>query len=642
MKTAIALSRPGRRATLLATLIASMAVALAGYGSDKPETDAAGADAIDTPDTKETVQQQPAGSPGMSPPNLDRNVYFGDLHLHTGYSTDAFLMMTRTSPDDSYRFAKGEEVEYFGKRVQRKAPLDFLAVTDHAEYLGVVRLATEADGPLKDTRWGQWLSSGTADGTAAAYRALMKASGESAAIPEFENPELQKQAWDEYAALANKHYQPGRFTTFVAFEWTSAPGNQNMHRNIIFRNEGPDRPFSSKESNDPEKLWDYLDRQRAAGLTLVAIPHNGNASNGLMFNTESTLAGAPVTREYWERKIFNEPLTEIAQVKGQSETHPLLSPNDEFAAFELYESLIGVPRKANFMTGSYVRQAYGTGQELKEQFGVNPFKLGLVGGTDFHSGVTATEEFNYPGSHGNQDGIPEIVVKAQTSVAGEPPVVASAAALTGLWAEENTRESIFAAIQRKETYGTSGVRMQVRFFGGWDYDEALLQQTDWVTQAYQRGVPMGGDLPPRGEAAAPTFVVHAVKDPDSGNLDRIQIIKISTRDGQTTEDIIDVVASDNRAPDPATGKLPPVGNTVDVATATYTNSIGATELMGTWTDNSFDPEAQVTYYARALEIPTPRWSTRWAAATQQAPNPKVAETIQERAWTSPIWYAQEQ
>lgn len=605
-------------------LICAATMALAGQEMSGRTTDR----------TQQIERQDP-------PPNSERNAYFGDLHLHTGYSTDAFLLMTRTTPDDSYRFAKGEEVEYFGKHVRRKAPLDFLAVTDHAEYLGVVRMATEANGPLKNTRWGKWLSSGTDEGSTAAYKELLKASGDSAAIPEFENAELQKEAWDEYAALADKHYAPGKFTTFVAFEWTSAPGNQNMHRNIIFKGKGPDRPFSSKESNDPEKLWDYLDRQRAAGLTLVAIPHNGNASNGLMFNTETTLAGAPVSREYWQRKIFNEPLTEIAQVKGQSETHPLLSPNDEFARFELFEYLIGVPIKANFMTGSYVRQAYGKGQELKEQFGVNPFKMGLVGGTDFHSGVTTTEEFNYPGSHGNQDGNPEAVVKATTSIGGEPPTAASAAALTGLWAEENTRGSIFSALQRKETYGTSGVRMKVRFFGGWNFTNELLQQPDWVMQAYRRGVPMGGDLPARGNAKAPTFAVYAIKDPDSGNLDRIQIVKVSTKNGESSERVIDVVGSDKREVDPETGKLPPVGSSVDVDTASYTNTIGATELMAIWVDTDFDPDAQATYYARVLEIPTPRWSTRWAVATSLPPNPKVPTTLQERAWTSPIWYLPE-
>jgi hypothetical protein len=575
----------------------------------------------------------------MPAPNPERNAYFGDLHLHTGYSTDAFLLMTRTTPDDSYRYAKGEEVEYFGQKVRRKAPLDFLAVTDHAEYLGVVRMATDANGPLKDTRWGHWLAGGTTEGSTAAYRELLRASGASAPIPEFENAALQKQAWDEYAALADEHYVPGRFTTFVAFEWTSAPGNQNMHRNVIFRGKGPDRPFSSKESNDPEKLWDYLDRQRASGLELIAIPHNGNASNGLMFNTETTLAGAPVTREYWQRKIANEPLTEIAQVKGQSETHPLISTNDEFARFELFEYLIGVPVKAKFMTGSYVRQAYGTGQELREKFGVNPFKLGLVGGTDFHSGVTSTEEFNYPGSHGNQDGDRVAAIRATTSVGGEPPVTASAAALTGLWAEQNTREAIFDAIRRKETYGTSGVRMKVRFFGGWDLDAATLAQADWVRRAYARGVPMGGDLPPRpATARAPTFLVYAVKDPDSGNLDRIQIVKVTTLDGKTAERTVDVAWSGDRKPDPKTGKVPAVGSTVDEAKATYTNTIGAVELLGAWTDDDFDASAQVTYYARVLEIPTPRWSTQWAVAAGLPPNPHVATTLQERAWTSPIWY----
>ncbi|QDM18210.1 DUF3604 domain-containing protein [Tardiphaga sp. vice352] len=567
----------------------------------------------------------------------ERIAFFGDIHLHTSYSTDAFLLMTRTTPDDSYRFAQGQEVEYLGHRVKRKAPLDFLAVTDHAEYLGVVRMALKPDGPLKGTRWGDWLAGDTVEGSAAAYKELLKASGESAKIDEFENPALQKSAWDEYVAYADKYYAPGRFTTFVAFEWTSAPGNQNLHRNVIFRGKGPDVPFSSKESNDPEQLWAYMERQRKAGLTLLAIPHNGNASNGLMFNTEKTLSGAPITRDYLERRRANEPLTEVAQVKGQSETHPLLSPNDEFASFELYEYLIGVPRKANFATGSYIRQAYGAGQALQEKFGINPFKLGLVGGTDFHSGVSATEESAYPGSHGNQDPKTLATITATTSIGGEPPVGASAAALTGVWAEANTREAIFDALQRKETFGTSGGRIQVRFFGGWNFGSDTLSRPDWVRRAYTEGVPMGDDLKAGPAGLAPTFIVQALKDPDSGNLDRVQIIKVETRGGVSKEQVFDVAWSGDRKPD-LTGKLPSVGNTVDLAKASYENSIGAVELMGTWQDPTFDPSASATYYARAIEIPTPRWSTRWAVELGSPLNPEAPPMLQERAWTSPIWY----
>jgi hypothetical protein len=569
-------------------------------------------------------------------PNPERNAYFGDLHLHTSYSTDAYLLGTGTTPDESYLFAKGEEVTYLGNKVRRKARLDFLAVTDHAEYLGVVRTAAEPSGPLSETRWGRWLVGGSSEGSQAAYAELLRASGTGEDIPEFENQALQRAAWEDYSTFADKHYDPGRFTTFHAFEWTSAPGNQNLHRNVIFRGDGPDMPYSSKESTDPEKLWDYMDRQRDAGLTLMAIPHNGNASNGLMFNTEQTLAGAPVTRAYWERRYAHEQLTEIAQVKGQSETHPLLSPNDEFANFELFEWLVGQPRKSNFMTGSYVRQAYGTGQELQERFGINPFKLGLVGGTDFHSGVTSTEEFNYVGSHGAQDADRRAVVSMTESFVGAAPTILSAAGLTGVWAEENTRESIYAALERKETFGTSGVRIRVRLFGGARLNRDMIRNPDWVRRAYAAGVPMGGDLP--DEERAPGFIVQAVKDPDSGNLDRVQIVKVSTRNGRSTEQVFDVVWSGDRRPDQRTGKLPPIGSTVNVGNATYTNSIGSTELLGFWRDPAFDPKALVTYYARVIEVPTPRWSTYWSAAANLRPNPGVAPTIQERAWTSPIWY----
>lgn len=583
-------------------------------------------------------QPQPAATANRDrpAPNPERNAYFGDLHLHTSYSTDAYLLGTGTTPDDSYRFAKGETVTYLGEKVKRKAPLDFLAVTDHAEYLGVVRRAAEPGNALANTRWGKWLVGGTSEGQQAAYAALLKASGTGEDIPEFENAALQKAAWDDYTRFADKHNDPGHFTAFQAFEWTSAPGNQNMHRNVIFRGAPPQMPYSSKESTDPEKLWDYMDQQRAAGLVLMAIPHNGNASNGLMFNTETTLAGVPLTKAYLERRYNHERLTEIAQVKGQSETHPALSPNDEFANFELFEWLVGQPRKSKFMTGSYVRQAYGTGQELQEKFGINPFKLGLVGGTDFHSGVTGNEEFNYAGSHGAQDHDRKAVIGMKESFVGAAPAILSAAGLTGVWAEENTRESLYAALERKETFGTSGVRIRVRLFGGAGLTADMIKRPDWVKRAYEAGVPMGGELP-EGKTA-PGFIVQAIKDPDSGNLDRIQIVKVSTRGGKSSEQVFDVVWSGERKVDPKTGKVPAVGSTVDVPTATYTNTIGATQLVGYWRDPAFDPAALATYYARVLEIPTPRWSTHWAAQQKMPTNPGVAATIQERAWTSPIWY----
>jgi hypothetical protein len=434
--------------------------------------------------------------------------------------------------------------------------------------------------------------------------------------------------------VADAHNAPGKFTAFVAYEWTSAPGNQNLHRCVIFKGKGPEIPFTSLDSMDPEALWTYLERQRELGLQVVAIPHNGNISNGLMFDGQKTYAGAPITRAYAERRMLNEPLFEIVQEKGSSETHPLLSPSDSFADFETYTMMLGQGPTAKFAKGSYLRQAYGVGQQLRERIGVNPFKYGIEAGTDNHLGLSSTEEFNFQGPNGS------ITTRgpAIQSVAEGTPVYNSPGGLTGVWAEQNTRDALFSALQRKETFGTSGVRLKVRFFGGWELDSGLIRQRDWVRQAYQRGVPMGGDLPARGQARAPTFVVHALKDPDSGNLDRIQIVKVATRAGRTVERVIDVVWSGDRKPDPRTGHVPPVGSTVELAKATYTNTIGAVELIGTWTDPDFDPLAQVTYYARVLEIPTPRWTTYWAAEAGVPLNPKVPATLQERAWTSPIWY----
>lgn len=383
-------------------------------------------------------------------------------------------------------------------------------------------------------------------------------------------------------------------------------------------------------------LWRYLEQQRKLGLDVIAVPHNGNVSNGLMFSSKD-MSGKPLTQDYAERRMANEPLAEIIQGKGQSDTSPPLSPNDEFADFEMFRYLIGTDVKAKSATGSYLRQAYGVGQELQAKLGVNPFKYGIEAGTDFHSGITSTEPSNYPGSHGNQDSDLKTVITATTSVSGEPPTGIGSGGLTGVWAEENTRESIFAAFKRKETFGTSGTRIKVRMFAGWNYPKEMTQRADWVKAAYDGGVPMGGDLTPQAAGTAPTFVVHALEDPNSGNLDRVQIIKIWTKNGKSQEKVYDVAWSGDRKA-AKTGKVPAVGNTVDVKAAAYTNSIGSPELIGEWTDPSFDPKAYATYYARVLEIPTPRWSTYWASKLNLPPNPTVAAAVQQRAWTSPIWY----
>jgi hypothetical protein len=550
---------------------------------------------------------------------------------------DAFVFTTRTTPEDSYRYAMGETVEYMGKPEKRIVPLDFLAVTDHAEYLGAVREAINPTGPFANTEWQKNLTSTDPKVAAQSFIKLIGSTKSNKPLPEFSDPKVLRSAWETYSSMADKFYKPGTFTTFIAYEWTSMPGGQNLHRCVIFADKGPAIPFTAFESQDPEDLWRNLEAQRKLGLDVIAVPHNGNISNGLMFDKKD-MSGKPLTSDYARRRMNNEPLAEIIQAKGQSETDPALSPSDEFANFEIFTSLLDGSGDAHSATGSYLRQAYGVGQELQAKLGVNPFKYGIEGGTDFHSGITSTEASNYPGSHGNQDSDPRTVITATKSVVGEPPIALSSGGLTGVWAEENTRESLFAAMKRKETFGTSGVRIKVRMFAGWNYPKEMTKNADWVKAAYDGGVPMGGDLPERAQASAPTFLIQALKDPNSGNLDRVQIIKISTKNGKSQEKVYDVLWSGDRKIDPKSGKVPAVGNTVDVKTATFTNTIGATELIGQWTDPAFDPQASTTYYARVLEIPTPRWSTYWSAKLNLTPSPRVPATMQQRAWTSPIWY----
>jgi hypothetical protein len=589
------------------------------------------------------ASEQATQSASKRPPaNPLRNAYFGDLHLHTGLSFDAYILRTNTRPNDSYAYAKGQPVNYIGRMELRKVPLDFLAVTDHAEYLGSLPLTTDPNSPLSKTEWAKVNDNDPKVSGAAFAKVIATLGGKP--NPELSNPAYLKSGWQQLIDSAEKNYEPGKFTTFVGFEWTSAPvaegkKPQNLHRCVIFRgNKVPALPYSAFDSLDPEQLWGYLENARKTGDDVIAVPHNGNASNGLMFDTK-TLTGKPITRDYAERRMANEPLVEIAQGKGQSETHPLLSPDDEFARYELWETLVGYPAPARFMKGSYVRQAYGVGQEFQEKIGSNPFKYGIEAGTDYHSGISSTEEDNYPGSHGNQDNDPKVVLTETKSISGEPPITIGAEGLTGAWAEENTRESIFAAFKRKETFGTSGNRIQVRMFGSWNYSADLTKQSNWVKAAYDGGVPMGSDLPAAASGSkGPVFAVWALKDPRMGNLDRIQIIKVSTKKGHSHEKIFDVAWSGDRKPDPKTGKVLAVGNTVDLKTATYTNTIGATELSGVWQDPEFDPQSYATYYARVLEIPTPRWSTIWAVKDNLPLNDKMGNTIQERAWTSPIWY----
>jgi hypothetical protein len=565
-----------------------------------------------------------------------RNVYFGDLHLHTSMSFDAATSQVRTMPEDSYRFALGEPVEYFGRTVQRKARLDFLAVTDHAEYLGAATEAADPNGRFAGTDWPR-LVGDLRDLRAAMSRFSNSGfKGQKPQLQEFLDESYIRSNWQRQIDAAEKFYQPGKFTTFVAYEWSATPDNFHLHRNVIFRGpKYPQRPFSALDSMKPEDLWRFVEAQRNLGMESLLIPHNSNLSGGLLFEyTDSD--GNPISRSYAEARARNEPLVEITQNKGTSETRPEFSPTDEFAGFELLAGIHGQDAR-----GGYVRQGLARGLEVRSRVGVNPFQYGLVGGTDFHSGISAGEESNFPGGLGSGDTheVPAKTLNDVNPILGAPVTTLSAGGLTGVWAEENTRESIFDALKRKEAFATSGTRIAVRLFAGWDYPRGITRRPNWVSEAYAAGVPMGADIPVAGaRKQSPRFLVQALKDPDGANLDRIQIVKVWYQDGQSHERVYDIVWSGNRKPDARTGRLPEVGNTVRAESATYENSIGAAQLIGEWQDPQFDPKVPALYYARVLEIPTPRWPT-YLAAENKLPLPKgVSASIQERAWSSPVFY----
>jgi hypothetical protein len=589
----------------------------------------------------------PTGEPGRGSgkKNPLNNVYFGEQHLHTVNSVDAFAMGTRNGPDEAYRFCKGEAIkkQTTGEMIQKKTPYDWCAVTDHAEYLGMMPLLLKKDNPLKDTEIGKLIATGDPAKGEAAFQLIINSAGANVAIPYLVDPKIAKTVWDAQKKIANKHNEPGKFTTLIAFEWTSIPNFQNLHHNVFFRDDkGPDTIFSQFDSVKREDLWTYQEVQRAMEHENFSIPHNGNVSNGMMF-AQRTSYGTQITREWAERSIANTVATEIAQTKGYSETIPALSPNDEFADFETYyKHLLGSGGVTGKVDGSFVRQGLITGIGFQEMLGANPYKFGIVGGSDSHDAASDNEEFNYTGVHGNTDKTPKIRLTSTGSVAGEAPRFFSSPATTGVWAPENTRGAIFDGIKRKETYGTSGTFIRLRFFGGWEYPSDLVKDKDFVKKAYAGGVPMGGDLPPRkGKdlAKAPTFAFWALKDPNSANLDRIQIVKGWYKNGYAFEKVYDVVWSEaDKRKVGADGKVPPVGNTVNISEATYTNDIGDTQLSAVWTDPDFDPALHALYYARVIEIPTPRWSTYDANVLGIAPPKDVAPTLQERAWSSAIWY----
>jgi hypothetical protein len=589
---------------------------------------------------------QSAGEPGRDSkqPNPLKNVYFGEEHMHTRNSFDAFTVGVTGTWEDAYRFAMGEEVALSttGEKMKRRTPYDFVAITDHSEYYGVLKDLVDPKSPLSKSEFAKQFQKARTD-PAAAKAAVTKLIGSlvtNTPLPEYVTPELRMGNWQKFIETADKFNKPGKFTALYAYEWTSIPDGANMHRNVFFKNKPAAVPFSSFDSIYPEDLWTYMEIQRNQGIEVLAIPHNGNVSNGWMYAPNKFLGDAMDAR-YARRQAANEPLTEIHQTKGSSDAHPLLSPNDEFADFEPFPNLISLGVPARITSGSFVRQGLIEGMQIESELGFNPYKMGIVAGADVHSAYQGNEEWDWKGAHGSQDDTPEKRLSPVPNASGESGFTVSSAGTTAIWAEENTRGSLFEAMQRKETYGTSGTLIRLRFFGGWGLDDDLVEEKNFVKKAYKEGVPMGADLPAKPRRAkAPSFAVWALKDPESGNLDRVQIIKgtFNPNTGYPKDIVYDVVWSDGRKPDAKTGKLPPVGNTVDVKQASYTNDIGDTQLAAVWTDPDFDPTQPAVYYVRVLEIPTPRWSTYDAKKLGVEPPEGVPPMIQERAWSSPIWY----
>jgi Protein of unknown function (DUF3604) len=583
--------------------------------------------------------------------------FFGDTHLHTSFSMDAGAFGTRLNPRDAYRFARGEQVmASSGQPAKLSRPLDFLVVADHSDNMGffpdLLAGKPELLAHPMGRKWYDLIQSG--NGNAAALDIISNFAQGTFPKELMYSPgsRLYKGAWQETIAAAEQYNDPGRFTAFIGYEWTSLDKGNNLHRNVIFRDNGDKasqvEPFTiyPPGSINPIDLWKWMDAyEKKTGGNVLAIAHNGNLSNGTMFPVVEAF-GKPIDRAYAEERIKRERLYEVTQMKGDGEAHPFLSPNDEFANFELWDrgNLDASVAKTNDMLEfEYARSALKNGLKLEAKLGVNPYKFGLVGSTDAHTGLAALEEDNFFGKTTPAEPSPHRMTAAfmdnkKTGIKIMDWEVA-AAGYAAVWAEENTRESIWDAMQRRETYATTGSRMIVRFFGGWDFEAGDANNRLPARVGYAKGVPMGGDLSAAPRGKSPTFLVAALKDQIGGNLDRIQIIKgWLGKDGKLQERIYDVAVSDGRKIGPDGRCKTDVGNTVDVANATWTNTIGDGEFIAVWKDPDFDPALKAFYYVRVIEIPTPRWTAYDAKYFGIQPLPGTRMTVAERAYTSPIWY----
>ncbi len=600
---------------------------------------------------------QPAASPEPPLPRQDnspiaekvevnplKDAYFGDLHIHTKNSFDAFIFGTRATPDDAYRFAKGATIKNgAGADIALSGPpLDFLAVTDHGEYIGIVPAMRDSNSPISKTKTAKSIFGIAATNRRANFLKVGTTVVNGEEIEDIYDRAHMNSVWAETVAAADRHNTPGKFTTFAGYEFTAMTqvtdlAAANLHRNVIFENEAPDQLFTTLDSTNPEDLWAWMNQQRAEGRDALAIPHNSNASNGQMF-ANVTYDGSPLPEDYGTNRLRNEPLVEISQIKGTSEVHPSLSPNDEWADFEQYEYLIGSTAKSTPDTGSYVRPALGRGLSMKN----NPYKFGVIGSSDTHLGGGSFNEKDHFGKFPhdldpeNRQSTPPKEAKqwpkeaeAKVDLIATPQYGASG--LAGVWAEANTREALFSAMRAKETFATSGPRIRVRMFAGESFSPLLLTKPDMVSKAYEGGVAMGGTL--KSKDSSPDFVAWAMMDPAGTPLQRLQIIKV-TSEG---ERIFDVACANGKAVNSETYRCPDNGARVDLSTCATNDSTGATELKSIWQDPEYAAGEKAAYYLRALENPKCRWSTWDAVRNGTPPNPAMETILQDRAWGSPIW-----
>jgi hypothetical protein len=637
---------------VIVALVLSLGLAMAAWAQPSATTDLG---TLDKP-TAEKIFPKAPYSP-YAGRNFPTRPFFGDTHTHTSYSMDAGAFGARLGPRDAYRFAKGEEImASSGQRVKLSRPLDFMVVADHSDNMGFFpQLLAGSPALLADPtgrRWYDMMQAGK--GGEAAFEIISSFSQGTfpKALLFLPGTPAYRSAWRETIKAADEANDPGRFTAFIGFEWTSNTGGNNLHRNVIFRDDGskasrvePFTVYKPHGSDDPRDLWKWMAAyEEKTGGEVLAIAHNGNLSNGRMFPIIESFTGRPIDREYAETRARWERIYEATQIKGDGEAHPLLSPNDEFARFERWDKGnldLSELKRPDMLPYEYARSGLKLGLKVEAQLGVNPYKFGLVGSTDTHTGLTAVEEDNFFGKATTSEPGPDRATKpfVKSALATIMTWEETASGYAAVWATENTREALFDAMQRKEVYATTGPRMTVRLFGGFDFEAADARNRMPAAIGYGKGVPMGGDLSQAPAGKAPTFLVAALKDPIGANLDRIQVIKgWLDKAGELQEKVYDVVWSGQRRPDAGTGKLPPVGNTVDVANATYTNTIGEPELITVWKDPDFDPSLRAFYYARVLEIPTPRWTAHDAKYFGLKLPPEVPMTLQERAYTSPIWY----